>query len=97
LAQGGQVYAQFNGGAYYMGKVQSFDGANYVIAWDDGTAPSPVPPAGIRGCVQYVRTSAHSVIGLLLALIGGLVTRALYVSSVGAPGAIGHAPEPKRE
>ena len=93
LAPGGQVYAQFNGGLYYTGKVQSFDGTHYVIAWDDGTTPSPVPPAGIRGCIQYVRTSAHSVMGLLLTLIGGLLTRALFDSSVSAP----EPSEPKRE
>jgi hypothetical protein len=85
LAPGAQVNAQFNGGAYYTGKVGSFDGTNYVIVWDDGTAPSPVPPAGIRGWTQHVRTSAHSMIGLLFALIGGVATRASFDRSVGSP------------
>lgn len=48
------------------------------MAWDDGTAPSPVSPAGVREHFVYLRTSARSVFGLLLALLGEFTTSLLF-------------------
>lgn len=83
VAVGGPVDAQYKNGSYYTGKVLSFDGTSYIIAWDDGTQPSAVPPAGIRGLVAHVRTSAHAVFGLAFALFGGLATVGLFHRSSG--------------
>jgi hypothetical protein len=89
LKRGSKVIAQYNGGGYYAGAIQSFDGAHYTVVWDDGTAPSPVPPAGVQKHFVYLRTSAHSVLGLVLALAGGFATRWLFARRDAADGGRG--------
>jgi hypothetical protein len=78
LEVGSQVTAQYNGGTYFTGKIKDFASPDYVIAWDDGTAPSLVPFAGIRGYTAHLRTSSHAVLGMLLAVLGGWATVLLF-------------------
>lgn len=75
---GSKVMAQWTSGGYYPGTIKSYDGANYIIAWDDGSTPLAIPPSGIKGFTPYARLSGHSLFGALTALIGGILTACLF-------------------
>ncbi len=75
---GAKVMAQWTSGSYYAGTIRSYDGAVYTIAWDDGSTPSAVAPAGIRGYTPYARLSGHSVFGSLAGLLGGILAALLF-------------------
>jgi hypothetical protein len=40
FSPGQHVQAQWGGGGFYGAKVLAFNGAQYQVAWDDGTAPT---------------------------------------------------------
>ena len=42
FAVGDQVLAVWSKGRFYAGKVTEASGTSYVVAWDDGSAPSSV-------------------------------------------------------
>ncbi len=42
FAAGDRVLACYSKGKFYAGKVTEADGSSYMIAWDDGSAPSTV-------------------------------------------------------
>ena len=70
--------AQWNSGNYYSATIQSYDGTDYMVAWDDGSTPSPVTPAAIKGYTPYARLSGHSLFGSLAGLLGGMVSALLF-------------------
>ncbi|MCE9525640.1 MAG: hypothetical protein K8R36_06260, partial [Planctomycetales bacterium] len=75
---GSKVMAQWTSGGYYSGTIQSYDGALYTIAWDDGSTPMAVAPAGIKGYTPYARLSGHSLFGALAGLLGGILAAGLF-------------------
>ena len=75
---GSKVMAQWTSGGYYSGTIQSYDGALYTIAWDDGSTPLAVAPSGIRGYTPYSRLSGHSLFGALAGLLGGILAAGLF-------------------
>ncbi|MFN0020449.1 MAG: hypothetical protein ACKVP0_19505 [Pirellulaceae bacterium] len=75
---GAKVMAQWSSGSYYSGTIQSYDGALYTIAWDDGSTPMAVAPAGIKGYTPYARLSGHSLFGALAGLLGGILAAGLF-------------------
>ena len=75
---GSKVMAQWNGGSYYSGTIKSADETGYLIAWDDGSTPTPVPLTAIRGYTPYARVSGHSLFGSLAALLGGILTAGFF-------------------
>jgi len=77
---GSKVMAQWSSGSYYAGTIQSYDGTIYIVAWDDGSTPSAVTPAGIKGYTPYIRLSGHSIFGALAGLIGGIITALVFAS-----------------
>ncbi len=70
--------AQWNSGNYYAGNIQSYDGAVYMVAWDDGSTPTAVAPAGIKGYTPYARLSGHSLFGSLAGLLGGMLAALMF-------------------
>jgi hypothetical protein len=75
---GSKVMAQWTSGGYYPGTIQAYDGALYTIAWDDGSTPMAVAPAGIKGYTPYARLSGHSLFGALAGLLGGILAAGLF-------------------
>ena len=75
---GSKVMAQWSSGSYYSGTIQSYDDAVYMIAWDDGSSPTAVAPAGIKGYTPYARLSGHSLFGSLAGLLGGMLAAMLF-------------------
>jgi hypothetical protein len=75
---GSKVMAQWSSGSYYAGTIQSYDGAVYMIAWDDGSTPTAVAPAGIKGYTPYSRLSGHSLFGALVGLLGGILAAVMF-------------------
>lgn len=75
---GSKVMAQWTSGNYYPATIKSYDGSMYTVAWDDGTTPSPVAPAGIKGYTPYARLSGHSLFGALAGLLGGMLVALLF-------------------
>jgi len=75
---GSKVMAQWSSGNYYSGTIQSYDGALYTIAWDDGSTPLAVAPAGIKGYTPYARLSGHSLFGALAGLLGGILAAGFF-------------------
>ncbi|MBC7851951.1 MAG: hypothetical protein IAF94_00800, partial [Pirellulaceae bacterium] len=52
---GSKVMAQWTSGNFYAGTIQSYDGTAYMVVWDDGSTPTAVAPAGIKGYTPYAR------------------------------------------
>lgn len=73
-AVGSKVMAQWTSGGYYPATIKSYDGSMYTVAWDDGSTPTLVSPAGIKGYAPYARLSGHSLFGALAGLAGGVLT-----------------------
>ena len=49
------------------------DGTQYLIKWDDGSAPTWQTPADIAGGTHSRRVSLHVMLGTLWALCGGAI------------------------
>lgn len=75
---GDKVIAQWRGGGYYPGTIKELQDGQYLVAWDDGSAPSPTPLSGIQGYYAHSRVAGHAVLGSLLALCGGLLAAWLF-------------------
>lgn len=75
---GDKVIAQWRGGGYYPGTILELQGTQYLIAWDDGSAPSPTSSVGIQGYYAHSRVAGHAVLGSLAALLGGLLAAWLF-------------------
>lgn len=75
---GSKVMAQWTSGSYYAGTIQSYDGALYTVAWDDGSTPIAVAPSDIKGYTPYARLCGHSLFGSLAGLLGGILAALLF-------------------
>lgn len=71
--------AQWTDGAYYPATVQKVDEAFAVhLLWQDGT-PGIVSLGQIQGGFpEYWQTTGHSLFGMLIALVGGLLSRLTF-------------------
>lgn len=76
---GDKVVAQWRGGGYYPGTITAVQAdGQYLVAWDDGSAPSPAPVSGIQGYFAHSRLAGHAVLGSVAALFGGLLAAWLF-------------------
>lgn len=75
---GDKVIAQWRGGGYYPGTIREIVDRQYLVAWDDGSAPQLTPASGIQGYYAHSRVAGHAVLGSLAALCGGLLAAWLF-------------------
>lgn len=75
---GSKVMGQWRGGSYYSGTISEVKDGQYLIIWDDGSAPQWTPPSGILPHSPSLRVAAHATIGGLFALLGGVVVAILF-------------------
>lgn len=75
---GSKVMGQWRGGSYYSGTITEVRDGQYLIVWDDGSAPQWTPPSGILPHSPSLRVAAHATIGGLFALLGGVVVAVLF-------------------
>jgi len=78
---GSKVMGQWRGGSYYSGTISQASGDQYLIIWDDGSAPQWTPTTQIMPTSPSVLVAGHSLCGGLFALIGGALAAILF----GAP------------
>jgi hypothetical protein len=83
---GDKVLAVWRGGGSYPGTIRQIDGNQYLIAWDDGSAPQLTPLSSIQPLQLHSRVAGHSVLGALAALIGGMLVAALFEPKREEPG-----------
>ena len=62
---------QWRGGSYYSGTITEVKDGQYLIVWDEGSAPQWTPPSGILPLSPSLRVATHATIGGLFALLGG--------------------------
>jgi hypothetical protein len=74
---GAKVMGQWRGGTYYSGTITEVSGDQYLIVWDDGSAPQWTPSSGIMPGVPEVIVAGHSLLGGLFALLGGVLAAVL--------------------
>lgn len=77
-AVGSKVMGQWRGGSYYSGTISEVKDGQYLIVWDDGSAPQWTPPSGILPHSPSLRVAAHATIGGLFALLGGVAVAILF-------------------
>jgi hypothetical protein len=75
---GSKVVAQWRGGTYYSGTITEVQNGQYLIVWDDGSAPQWMPAAQIIPNSPNLRLAGHSTLGGLFALIGGVLVALLF-------------------
>jgi hypothetical protein len=75
---GSKVMGQWRGGSYYSGTISQVQDGQYLIVWDDGSAPQWTPPSGILPHSPSLRVAAHATIGGLFALLGGVIVALLF-------------------
>jgi len=75
---GSKVMGQWRGGSYYSGTISQVQDGQYLIVWDDGSAPQWTPPSGILPHSPSLRVAAHATIGGLFALFGGVIVALIF-------------------
>ena len=75
---GSKVMGQWRGGSYYSGTITEAKDGQYLIVWDDGSAPQWTPSSGILPHSPSLRVAAHATIGGLFALLGGVLVAVLF-------------------
>jgi hypothetical protein len=75
---GSKVMGQWRGGSYYSGTITEVKDGQYLIVWDDGSAPQWTPPSGLLPHSPSLRVAAHATIGGLFALLGGVIVALLF-------------------
>jgi hypothetical protein len=75
---GSKVIAQWRGGTYYSGTITEEKDGQYLIVWDDGSAPQWTPPSQIQPSSPNLRIAAHATLGGLFALLGGVLVALLF-------------------
>ena len=73
-----KVMGQWRGGSYYSGTITEVRDSQYLIVWDDGSAPQWTPPSGILPHSPSLRVAAHATIGSLFALFGAVLVAVLF-------------------
>ncbi|HEY1066675.1 MAG TPA: hypothetical protein VGE52_11220 [Pirellulales bacterium] len=82
---GALVQAQWNNGSYYAAKITQVQNGQYEVTWTDGSAPSWVTAAQIKGDLTSFTAQGHCVFGLLFAWAGGLFVRSAFGPRVSPP------------
>jgi hypothetical protein len=75
---GSRVMGQWRGGTYYHGTISEMKGDEYLIVWDDGSAPQWTPASGILPDSPTVLVAGHSLFGGLFALVGGVLSAVIF-------------------
>ena len=75
---GARVSAQWRGGSYYPGTITQVNGDDYLVQWDDGSAPQWTPSAQLASTSPAIQPAAHSLFGSLFALLGGVLVAILF-------------------
>ena len=75
---GSKVIAQWRGGSYYSGTITEAQNGQYLIVWDDGSAPQWTAPSQIQPNSPNLRIAAHATLGGLFALIGGSIVAVIF-------------------
>jgi hypothetical protein len=75
---GSKVIAQWRGGSYYSGTITQAQNGQYLIVWDDGSAPQWTAPSQIQPNSPNLRIAAHATLGGLFALVGGSIVAVLF-------------------
>ncbi len=75
---GSKVMGQWRGGSYYSGTITEIKDGQYLIVWDDGSAPQWTPPSQIAPTSPNLRIAAHSTLGSLFALLGGVLVAVIF-------------------
>lgn len=75
---GSKVMGQWRGGSYYSGTISQATGDQYLIIWDDGSAPQWTPTTQIMPNSPSVLVAGHSLCGGLFALVGGALAAILF-------------------
>lgn len=83
-AVGAKVMAQYRNGSYYSGTITQSDGVQYLITWDDGSAPQWTASSQIAPSSPSILIAGHALMGELFALIGGIVVALMFGRKVEA-------------
>jgi hypothetical protein len=75
---GAKVQAQWRGGSYYPGTITQINGSDYLVQWDDGSAPQWTPTTQLASSSPSLLPAAHSLMGGLFALVGGVVVALVF-------------------
>jgi hypothetical protein len=75
---GVKVMGQWRGGGFYPATITQVNGDQYTIAWDDGSAPQVTPASQLQPLKTHSRVAGHSVLGALIALLGGACVAWLF-------------------
>lgn len=75
---GSKVMGQWRGGSYYSGTITEVKEDQYLIVWDDGSAPQWTPASQIAPTSPNLRIAAHSTLGSLFALLGGVLVAVIF-------------------
>jgi len=78
---GSKVMGQWRGGSYYSGTISDVNGDQYLIIWDDGSAPQWTPTTQIQPMSPSILVGGHSLCGGLFALLGGTLAAILFGAS----------------
>ena len=76
--RGDDVHAQWSNGTYYAGKISRVDGRRYLVAWDDGSPDAWRNRSQILLQRQDGRSAALSMLSMLVALIGAVLSQAVF-------------------
>lgn len=79
---GEHVSAQWTSGSYYDAVILKVDGNRYFVDWIDGSPDLWVTRNQINAFGGHGRSSAHAVLAILAALVGGTISRAVFVRIV---------------
>lgn len=70
---GEKVIARWMGSSFYPGTVIEVTADGYLVKWDDGSAPSPVPARDTHNEGGGFYITGHSVFGVFFGLLGGIL------------------------
>jgi hypothetical protein len=80
---GDKVMAQWTGFAYYSGTITSVKDGQFLVAWDDGSLPLWRTINQISPNNYYAVQTGHYILGPIIALIGGWLSRLLFAPPLG--------------
>jgi hypothetical protein len=75
---GAKVQAQWRNGTYYPGTITQINGTDYLVQWDDGSAPQWTPSHQIAASSPSLLPSAHALLGGFFALVGGVLVALVF-------------------
>jgi hypothetical protein len=83
---GDKVVARWMGGSFFPGIVKEIaEDGNYIVQWDDGSSPSPVPARDTHSEGGGYYITGHSVFGVFFGLLGGVLGLCFFGSKLEEP------------